>query len=75
MPKKPCVRTLMGSQDVKDTKAIFKSVRQYLFQIYWSIWDKMSLKNSVFVVSEILRLFVNVLTPDEKYSPSLKTCV
>ena len=28
---------------------------------------KISLKNSVLVVSEILRLFVNILTPDDKY--------
>ena len=33
------------------------------------------LKNSVLVVSEILRLFVNILTPDEKYSLSVKASV
>ena len=32
-------------------------------------------ERSVLVVSEILRLFVNILTPDEKYSLSLKAIV
>ena len=36
---------------------------------------KSSPKNYVLVVSEILRLFVNILTPDEKYSVSVKTTV
>ena len=35
----------------------------------------MSSKNSVLVVSEMLRLFVNILTPDEKYSLFLKASV
>ena len=38
---------------------------------FWSPWGEISLKSSVLVVSEMLRLFVNVLTPDEKYSLSL----
>ena len=36
---------------------------------------KISSKNSVLVVSEMLRLFVNILTPDDKYSLSLKASV
>ena len=36
---------------------------------------KISSKNSFLVVSEILRLFVNILTPDEKYSLSVKASV
>ena len=35
----------------------------------------MSLKNSVLVVSRILRRFVNILTPNEKYSLSVKASV
>ena len=68
MPKNACVITPMGIQDVKNTKIPFKTVLQYFYQIYWSLWKKMSSKNSVLVVFEILRLFVNILTPDEKYS-------
>ena len=35
----------------------------------------MSSKNSVLVLSEILRLFGNILTPDEKYSLAAKASV
>ena len=32
-------------------------------------------QNSVLVVSDILRLFVNIFTPDDKYSLSVKASV
>ena len=68
MTKKLCVRTLMGSQHVKRSKTLLKYPRQYFCQIFYSLWKKISSKNLILVVSEILRLFVNILTPDEKYS-------
>ena len=68
MPKKPCVRTLIGIQHVKGTKTLIKTARQYFCHIYWPLWKKISLKNSLLVVSEILRLFLNILTPNDKYS-------
>ena len=75
MPKKPRVRTLMDSQHVKGSETLHESARQYFCHIFWSLWKKISSKNSVLVVSEILRLFVNILTPDEKYSLSVKASV
>ena len=72
MPKKPRVRTLMDSQHVKGTKRLLKSARQYVSHIFWSLRNKNTSKNSVLVVSQILRLFVNILTPDGKYSLSVK---
>ena len=72
MPKKPCVRTLLGSQHVKGTKTLLKSARQYFCHIFWSLWKEISSKNSVLVVFEISRLFVHILTPDEKYSLPVK---
>ena len=75
MPKKPSVRTAMGSQQVKVSEGLLKSARQYFCHIFWSLWKKISSKNSVLVVSEILRLFVNILTPDDKYSLSVKASV
>ena len=67
MPQKPPpLRTLMDSQHVKELETLPKSTRQYLSHILWSIWKNFSSKNSFLVVSEILRLFVNVLTPDDK---------
>ena len=62
----------MASQYVKVSETLLKSARQYLFQIFRSLWKEISSKNSVLVVSELLRLFVNILTVDEKYSLSVK---
>ena len=75
MPKKPSVRTLFGSEHIKGPKALLKSARQYFCHIFRSLWEEMSSKNSVLVVSEILRLFVNILKPHEKYSLSVKASV
>ena len=36
---------------------------------------KIRTKNFVLVVSEVLRLLVNILTPDDKYSLSVKASV
>ena len=75
MPKKPRVRTVMDSQHVKGSEKLLKCARKYFCQIFWSLWKKMTSKNYVLVVSEILRLFVNILTPDDKYSLSVKASV
>ena len=72
MLKKPRVRTLMDSQHVKVSETMLKSTRQYFRYILWSLWKKISSKNSFLEVSEILRLFVNIWTPDDKYSLSVK---
>ena len=40
--------------------------------LHWSLSRKLSSKNSLLVVSEILRLLVKSLTPDNKYSLSVK---
>ena len=75
MPKKTRVRTFLGSQHIKGFKPLLKSARQYFCHILWSVCKKISSKNSVLVVSEILRLFVNILKPDGKYSLSVKASV
>ena len=75
MPKKPHIRTLMESQHVKGSETLLKSARQYFRYIFWSLWQKISSKNSFLEVSEKLRLFVNILTPDDKYSLSVKASV
>ena len=71
-PKTHRVRTLMDSQDFKGSETLLKSARQYLCYIFWSLWKKITSKNSFLEVSEILRLFVNVLTPDNRYILSVK---
>ena len=50
-------------------------VRQYFGYILWSLRKKISSKNFALVVTQILRLFVNILTLDEKYSLSVKASV
>ena len=75
MPKKALVRTLMDSEHVKGSERLLKSARQYFCHIFWWLRQKISSKNFVLVVSEILRLFVNILTPDEKFCLSVKASV
>ena len=75
MFKKSRVRRLIYSQHVKGSKTLLKSVWQYFCRVFWSVWNKMTLKNSLSVVSETLRLFVNILTPDDKYTLSVKASV
>ena len=72
MPKNPRVTTLMDSQDVKGSERLLKSARKDFCHIFWSLRKKITSKNSLLVVSQILRLLVNILTPDDKYSLSLK---
>ena len=72
MPKKLRVRTLMHSQHAQGSETLLKYKRQYLCYIFWSLWKEISSRNSFLEVSEVLRLFVNILTPDDKYSLSVK---
>ena len=75
MPKKLRVRTVRDSQHVKGSETILKSAHWYFCHIFGLFSKKISSKNSLLVVSEILRLFLNILTPDDKYSLSVKAGV
>ena len=75
MPKRPRVWKHTDSEHVKGSETLHKSARQYFFHIFWLLWKGISSKNSVLVGSEILRLFVNILTPDDKYFLSAKVTV
>ena len=75
MPKKPRVRIVMDSQRVKVTETMIKSARQHFCHISWSLWNKITSKNSLLVVNEILRTFVNTLTSDDKYSLPVKASI
>ena len=72
MPKKLRVRTLTDSQHVKSSQRLLNTARQYFCNIFWSLWKKFISKNTNLVVSEILRLFVNILTNVEKSYFSVK---
>ena len=47
---------------------MLKSARHHYFSLFPRIWDKLSSNKSFLVTSEIFRLFVKTLTPDEKHS-------
>ena len=72
MPKKPRVRTLMDTQHVKVSETLHKSAQQYFPLIFSAVLKKISSKNSVLVVYEVLILCVNILAPNEKGSVSVK---
>ena len=42
--------------------------RQHFYYIFSSLWEKLSCKMSLFVICELLGLFVNTLTANDKYS-------
>ena len=75
MPKKALLRTLMDSQQVKGSERLLKSAREYFCHIFWSPRLTISSKNFVLVVFEILRLFVNILRPNENFCLSVKVSV
>ena len=52
-----------------------KSAGHLFCNVFWSLLNEISSENSVLVVSEILRLFVNILTPGDKCSISVKANV
>ena len=68
MPKKTPVRTLKDSQH-------FKGKETVLCYIFSSLGKKITSKNSFLEVLKMLRLFVYILTTDEKYCLSVKASV
>ena len=58
----------MCNQRVNEFEKLVKSARHHYFPIFPRIRDKLSWKKSALVRFEIFRLFVNTLTPDDKYS-------
>ena len=75
IPEKSRTRTLMDTQHVEEPETLHKSSLQYFKYIFWTLWNEICSKNFVLVVSQIFRLFVNILTTDDKYSLSLKASV
>ena len=49
---------------------MLKSARIHYYPLFSSIWGKLSVKKSTSAWYEILKLFVKILTADEKYSGS-----
>ena len=68
--KRSCFRTPFANERFSGFQTLLKSARHYYYPLFSSIRRKLSWKNSPSVWYEILRLFVNVLTADDKYSGS-----
>ena len=59
---------LSNKQHDKRAQTLFKSHRRQFYHIYLLLQRQLSLKKSLLVIREILRLFVNTFTPNDKYS-------
>ena len=62
-----CLRTPFGNQRVTEFQTLLKSTTHHYEPTFWEIRGKLSWKKSALVISEILRLFFNTLTADDKY--------
>ena len=67
--KRSCFRRPCGNQRVTEFQSLLKSAGHHYYPIFPCIWDILSWKKSALVWSEILRLFANTFTADNKYSP------
>ena len=68
MSKTSCVRTTFSKQRFNGFQTLLKSARHYYYLIFPWIWDILNWKKSLLVWFVILRLFVNTLAADNKYS-------
>ena len=66
--KSSCLRTPFSKERVNGFQTLLKSARHHYYFVLSSIRGKLSYKKSPTVWCEILRLFVNALTADDKYS-------
>ena len=62
--------TPFANERVNGSQTLLKSARNHYYPLLSSIRGKLSYKRSPAVWCEILRLFVNALTADDKYSGS-----
>ena len=66
--KRSCFRTQFANERVNGFQTLLKSWRHHYYPLLSSIRGKLSCKKSPSVWYEILRLFVDALTADDKYS-------
>ena len=68
MSEKSYFRWSFEKQDSKPVQTLLNSKREHLYQIYWSLSRQLTYKMSLLVTGKILKLFVNTLAANEKYS-------
>ena len=68
MSKKFRLRGPLHKQCGKQVETLIQSQRQLLYHIRWSLWRYLSWKMLLVATCKVLRLFVNTVTADDKYS-------
>ena len=68
LSKKSHFRRPFDKQHCKSDQTLLKSEQENLWHISWSIWRQLISKECLLVICKVLRLFVNTLTADDKYS-------
>ena len=68
--KRSCFRTPFANECVNGFQTLLKSARHQYYPLFSPIWGELSWNESPSVWYEILRLFVNALTAEDKYSGS-----
>ena len=66
--KKSTFRAPFEKQHVKGDQTLSKFERHHLYHIYWSLWRLLSWKKSLVVTCKVLRMFIHILTTNEKSS-------
>ena len=66
--KKSRFRTPYDKKHCKPSQTLLKYARQHFYQIYWSMWNKLSWKKSLLEIWKNSGLFVNIMSADGKYS-------
>ena len=67
LSKKRRLKTSFDSQHVKGPQTLVKAAWEHLYHISPSLWGEMIWKISPSLKCEILGVFVNTLTADDKY--------
>ena len=67
LSKKRRFRTFFDSQHVKGSQTLVKSAWERFYQIFVSLWVEIIWKISPLLIYEILGVFVNTMTADNKY--------
>ena len=65
----------MDSQHVKGSETLLKSARQCFSDIFWKLSKKIIAINAFLEVSEILWVFVSIVTTGEEYILPVKASV
>ena len=67
MSEKSCFRGPFHKQHGKQAQTLLQCGWRHFCHIYWSMLKQFSWRKSILVLCKIFRLFVNKLTPDDKY--------